>query len=84
MINLNARTETLPDYVESDSANYMFHSQTNTRWINSYFDAPKINENGKELVDLCISANLGIISMDGYMMIHRQEISHAAHTEETV
>jgi len=48
----------------------MFHSQTNTRWINPYLDAPKINENGKELV-ASISANIGIISMDGYMMMHR-------------
>jgi len=79
---VTSRTGTLPDYVENDSANYgPLPEQYQVDQLLSWYSKDQvINENGKELVDLCISANLHISK---WMSIS-DTIFHMLHTEETV
>jgi len=62
--DFNARTGTLPDYVENDLANYRpLPDQYQVDQLLSRYSKDQVTiENEKELVDLCISANLHIIT----------------------
>ena len=60
--DLNARTGSLPDYIENDSCDYLpLPEDYEVDEVLPRASKDKaINENGKELIDLCISANLRI------------------------